>query len=92
MVISFRHKGLKRFFQTGNTSGIAPKHAARLRLLLTLLHAATVVDDMNLPGSGFHPLKGKQKDRYAVKVSGNWRLTFKFDEAEASEVDYEDYH
>ena len=89
---SFRHKGLRRFFETGNRAAIQAKHAERLRLILGRLNVATEPRDMNLPGLGLHPLKGNQRGRWAVEVSGNWRLTFEFAGKDVEKVDYEDYH
>lgn len=88
----FKHKGLGRFFETGNKSGIQVQHAERLRLILAQLNAATVPQDMALPGLDFHPLKGDRKGEWAVSVSGNWRITFRFVGKDADAVDYEDYH
>lgn len=92
MINSFRHKGLRKFFSAGSGAGIQPKHAQRLRLILSQLDSATVVEDMGFPGAELHPLKGDRKGFWAVKVSGNWRITFKFEAGDALEVDYEDYH
>ncbi|HYC53452.1 MAG TPA: type II toxin-antitoxin system RelE/ParE family toxin [Candidatus Binatia bacterium] len=89
---TFRHKGVERFFSTGGRGGIQAKHADRLRLILGRLNVALEPRDMNLPGLGLHPLKGKRHGQWAVKVSGNWRLTFAFDGNDAVDVDYEDYH
>lgn len=89
---SFRHKGLQRFFVVGTRSGIQAKHADRLRLILARLNVAVEPRDMGLPGLALHALKGKRHGRWAVKVSGNWRLTFAFDGTDAVDVDYEDYH
>lgn len=89
---SFRHRGLERFFTAGSKAGVQPKHAARLRLILGRLGAATEPRDMNLPGLHLHPLKGDQRGRWAVKVSGNWRVTFAFSAKNVEQVDYEDYH
>ena len=88
----FRHKGLEQFFATGTKRGIQAKHADRLRLILGTLHAATSPRDMNLPGLGLHKLQGARKGTWAVKVSGNWRVTFGFAGKDAGQVDYEDYH
>ena len=88
----FRHKGLERFFATGSKAGIQAGHADRLRLILGLLNAATGPRDMNLPGLGLHELKGVRKGTWAVKVSGNWRVTFIFAGKNVDRVDYEDYH
>jgi toxin HigB-1 len=92
MITSFRHKGLKQFFETGDRSKIQPNHVRRLTTILTLLQGAGDVTDMNFPGSGFHALKGDRKGDYAVKVSGNWRVTFRFENGDAYDVNYEDYH
>ena len=92
MIRSFKHKGLARFFHTGSKSGIQAQHAERLELVLGRLSAATTQKDMGLPGLGLHPLKGNRKGAWAVKVSGNWRVTFLFVEKDADDVDYEDYH
>ena len=92
MIRSFKHKGLARFFHTGSKSGIQAQHAERLELVLGRLSAATTQKDMGLPGLGLHPLKGNRKGVWAVKVSGNWRVTFLFVERDADDVDYEDYH
>ena len=88
----FRHKGLERFFATGAKSGIQAKHADRLRLILGRLNAATSPRDMNLPGLELHELHGGRKGTWAVKVSGNWRVTFTWAGKDADRVDYEDYH
>ncbi|OFV97428.1 MAG: peptidase [Acidobacteria bacterium RIFCSPLOWO2_12_FULL_54_10] len=88
----FQHKGLERFFATGIISGIQVKHADRLRLILGRLNAATSPHDMNLPGLGLHQLRGRRKGTWAVKVSGNWRVTFSWAGKNADHVDYEDYH
>jgi proteic killer suppression protein len=92
MISSFLHKGLKKFFETGDKSGIKPAHAKRLETLLIYLDNATSARDMNFPGSGLHELKGDYKGFYAVKVSGNRRLIFKFKGGDAEDVDYLDYH
>ncbi len=88
----FRHKGLERFFATGSARGVQAKHADRLRLILGSLNAAAAPRDMGLPGLELHELKGVRKGTWAVKVSGNWRVTFGFAGKDADHVDYEDYH
>ena len=92
MIRSFKHKGLAKFFQTGSKSGIQAQHAERLELILGRLGAAIAPKDMGLPGLGLHPLKGDRKGTWAVKVSGNWRVTFGFVGKDADNVNYEDYH
>jgi proteic killer suppression protein len=87
MIRGFKHKGLAKFFQTGLKSGIQAQHAERLELVLGRLSAATAPKDMGLPGLGLHPLKGTRKGVWAVEVSGNWRVTFRFVEKDADDVD-----
>ena len=89
---SFRHKGLQRFFEEGVKSGIRPEHAARLRLVLGRLQASTSPKDMDLPGLRLHELKGARKGAWSVAVSGNWRVTFRFEGKNAIDVNYEDDH
>jgi len=88
----FRHKGLERFFATGAKSGIQAGQADRLRLILGRLNVATSARDMNLPGLGLHELRGPRKGTWAVKLSGNWRVTFIWTGKDVDRVDYEDYH
>lgn len=92
MIRSFKHKGLKAFHDTGSTAGIQAKHAARLRLILTMLGAAMRPDDMDAPAMRLHPLKGGRKGEWAVTVQANWRVTFRFVEGGVELVNYEDYH
>ena len=92
MILNFRHKVLERFFSKSDYRGIPAQHAARLERLLDRLDAALKPDDMSLPGYRFHPLKGDRKGTYAVSVSGNWRLTFRFAGEDAADIDLEDYH
>jgi proteic killer suppression protein len=92
MIISFKHKGLERFYKNGSKLGIQSNHAARLQLILGRLNASSQPKDMNLPGLSLHQLSGKSGDIWSVKVNGNWRVTFKMKGAHAEIVDYEDYH
>lgn len=88
----FRHKGLKKFFDYEDKSGIQPAHASKIGLILDLLDGAVMPNDMDFPGSDFHPLKGNLKDYYSVHVNGNWTIIFKFEKGDAYEVDLTDYH
>ena len=88
----FRHKGIERFFATGGKSGIQANHANRLRLILGRLNASTGARDVNLPGLDLHELRGARKGTWAVKVGGNWRVTFTCAGKDVDHVDYEDYH
>jgi toxin HigB-1 len=92
MITSFKHKGLKRLFETGGISGVNPQHAERLRKIFALLETSETIDDMDLPGLNLHNLKGKRKNTLAVTVSGNWRVTFKLKNGDILAVNYEDYH
>jgi len=92
VIKSFRHKGLKRLYDSGKKSGIQSQHAARLRLQLAALNTAQTIKDMDIPGYRLHPLKGRSKGRWSIWVSGNWRLTFKFEAGDVYILDYEDYH
>ena len=92
MIRSFKHKGLAKFFKAGSTAGIQAKHAKRLRLILGRLNAAASVQDMDLPGLRLHQLSGERRDTWSVTVSGNWRVTFRFENGDAEVVNYEDYH
>ena len=92
MIQSFRHKGIRKFFESGNAAGIQPHHAKRLRMLLAALDTAQSIDDMNVPGFRLHSLKGPERGRWSVWVNGNWRLTFEFRDGHAFVLDYEDYH
>ena len=91
-IVGFRHKGLERFFLRDTTAGIQSKHAKRLRLILGRLSVAKEPRDMGLPGLHLHPLKGDRHGTWAVQVSGNWRVTFRFEGPDATDVNYEDYH
>lgn len=92
MIKSFRHKGIKALFEKGSLAGIQAAHAPRLKAMLRRLNEAADPNGMNLPGWGLHPLKGALKGHWSVWVSGNWRLTFRFDGADVELVDYQDYH
>ena len=92
MIASFAHKGLERFYRSGNASGIQAIHTAKLRLIISLLDAAYTVEGMRLPALKLHRLKGTRSDTWAVTVQANWRVTFRFEEGNAQIVNYEDYH
>jgi toxin HigB-1 len=98
MIRSFRHKGVEQFFRTGTKAKIQPKHADkpkhadRLKLQLAALDNSKSEKDMNAPGWRLHPLYGNLENHWSVEVSGNWRLTFRFEGEDAVLVDYQDYH
>lgn len=92
MIRSFRHKGLRRFFEEGTLSGIQASHASRLRMQLAALDTASSIEDMAIPGFRLHSLKGKAAGRWSIWVNANWRLTFEFRDGDVFILDYEDYH
>ncbi len=92
MIVSFKHKGLERFYRSGSLAGVQAAHARRLQLILTNLDCAVQPSDMNLPGLRLHELKGDMKGVWSVVVNGNWRITFRFVGVNVELVNYEDYH
>lgn len=92
MIKGFAHKGLEQLFTTDSKARIQPKHASKLRLILAQLNQARVLEDLNAPALGLHPLKGDRQGQYAVTVQTNWRVTFKFENGDVDDVNYEDYH
>lgn len=92
MTKGFKHKGLEKFFTTGNAAGIQQAHKARLEERLTALHTAFSIEDMNIPGWCLHALKGDRNGQWTINVSGNWRVIFAFENGHAYVVNYEDYH
>ncbi len=92
MIVSFKHKGLEKFFLSGSAAGIQAKHAAKLQVQLMTLNEAQDIDQMNFPSWRLHPLKGNLAGYWSITVNANWRLTFKFENGSAYIVDYQDYH
>ncbi len=92
MIRSWKHKGLKKFFEDGNRSGINASHEKRLKIILQRLNAAIKSEDMNTPSMRFHKLTGNMKNFYSVTVNANWRIIFRFVGTDATDVDYLDYH
>jgi proteic killer suppression protein len=92
MIKSFRHRGIEKFFRSGSKAGIQAKHAEKLRRQLFALDNAASPMDMNAPGWRLHQLQGNLTDHWSIDVSGNWRLTFAFEDGDAILVDYHDYH
>ncbi len=92
MIQSIKHRGLKRYHERGDASRLNPNHIRRLQLILTALEATATVEDMAFPGSGLHRLRGDLDGFWSVKVSGNWRVIFRFENGNAYDVDYLDYH
>ena len=92
MIRNFRHKGLERLFVDGVTKGVSAQQVTRLKRILLALHHSRNPDGMALPGFRLHPLKGERRGQWAVSLSGNWRIVFRFDGEDAVDVDLVDYH
>lgn len=92
VIKTFKHAGLEKFFRTGSKAGIQPAHAAKLENQLLTLDNARSSRDMNLPGWRLHPLHGELDGHWSIRVSGNWRMTFRFEGEDAVLIDYKDYH
>ena len=92
MIISFTHKGLKRFYISGSKAGIQAEHADKIKRLLTSLDSAVCPADMDLPSYSLHELKGNKAGIWSVTVRANWRITFRFIGTDIELVNYEDYH
>ena len=92
MIKSFKHKGLREFYESGKTRGIQAQHSKKLRMQLAALDSANSIDDMDIADYRLHPLKGSRKGFWSISVSGNWRVTFQFIDGNVYIVDYEDYH
>jgi proteic killer suppression protein len=91
---SFAHKGAEEVFFTGRSRRIGPEFHKRMSLILDAIDGATCVGDLR-GARGFHGLVGDRSGSFAMSVSGNWRLTFRFEhgeEGDALDVDFEDYH
>ena len=92
MIESFKNKSLQLYFEKGDSSKINQGHQKKVKLILTLLQAAVDIKDLNFPGSDLHVLKGPRKGFWSIKVSGNWRIIFRFENGDVHDVDYLDYH
>lgn len=92
MILSFKHRGLRALYNGRSARRVAPEHVRKLMRILAVLDRSSGPQDMNLPGFRLHPLAGQLRGYYAVSVSGNWRVTFRFEDGHAVEVDYTDCH
>lgn len=92
MILSFRHKGLARLFRNAERKGLSAELVPKLERILARLDVANRIEVMDLPGLKLHPLKGVLKGYWAVWVSGNWLITFRFDGVNVVDVDLIDYH
>jgi toxin HigB-1 len=92
MIKSFKHKGLEKYYKSGTTKGIQSIHVKRLRMQLAVLDTALTIEDIDIPGYRLHALKGDRQSIWSISVSGNWRLTFEFNDGNVHILNYEDYH
>lgn len=92
MIKSFKHIGLKKYFETGSKAGIDPKQAKKISTRLSVLDLAKEINDVDLPGFSLHPLTGDRKGQWSITVTGNWRITFELTDGDVYIVNYEDYH
>ena len=92
MIASFRHRGLRRFYEQGDRRGLNPEHVGKIRQILSILEAAEAPEELALPGFHFHRLTGDRRGTFAVTVRANWRMTFRFEQGSAYDVHLEDDH
>ena len=92
MIVSIRHKGLRKLFEEGQTQGVRSHHVRRLTLQLAALNTAHTIGDMDIPGWRLHRLKGGTPPVWSITVDKNWRLTFEFRDGNVFLLDYKDYH
>ena len=92
VIASFKHRGLKRLYEYDDHRGVSAAHVPKIKRILARLDEAARIQDMGLPGFGLHPLKGAFKGSWAVWLSGNWRIVFRFENGNAYDVDLTDYH
>lgn len=92
MIVSFKHRGLKRLYERGDRSRIHPQLVTRVELILADLAAANSLNHLRRPGYRLHSLQGRLAGHYAIDVSGNWRIVFRFNAGKAANIDLVDYH
>jgi len=92
MIVNIRHKGLKRLYEHRDVSKLPSKMIRKIENILSRLDAAVLVSDMNAPGLGLHSLTGQLSGFWSVRVSGNWRIIFRFEDSKVFDIDFVDYH
>jgi toxin HigB-1 len=92
MIKTFKSKALEKLYHTGDAAGVPKARESKILMLLDLMEAADKPDDLAMPGTGFHRLKGNRKHQYSMSVSGNWRIVFEFNGEGFEAVNLEDYH
>ena len=92
MILDYRDKRLEAFYESGKTKGLNAAHLKKLRFILAALDEASCPDDLQMPGFRLHPLIGNLKGYWAITVAANWRIIFRFDAGDITDVDLVDYH
>jgi len=92
MIRTIRPKGLRRLFEDDERRGLPPDMVDRIRVILGALDAADRIEDLDRPSFRLHPLKGDLKGQWSATVRANWRIVFRFENGEAYDVDFIDYH
>jgi toxin HigB-1 len=92
MIRRFRHRGLKRLFEDDDRRGLNAQHVEKIRRVVARLARAIEPTDMDLPGWRLHPLKGALAGFWSITINANWRIVFRFENGDATDVDYVDYH
>lgn len=92
MIRSIRHRGLRRLYEQGDQRGIGANTRSRVERILLVLDQAETLEEMDMPGYRLHQLSGSRKGTWSIRVTGNWRITFLFEDGEVFDVDLEDYH
>jgi toxin HigB-1 len=92
MIRTFRHRGLRRLFKNDDRRSLNPEHVEKIARVLALLQRASRVEDMDLPGYRLHSLKGELAEFWSVTIRANWRIIFRFEGTDATDVDLIDYH
>lgn len=92
MIVGVRHKGLEQLYRSGSKKGVQAAHVPKLLRILTALDVAVAPDDLAIPSFRTHELKGDLAGHFSIRVSGNWRVTFRFVGVDVELVDYQDYH
>lgn len=92
MIVSLKHRGLKRLYEQDDRSKLPPDMVERIRIILAALDAAAELADLERPSFRLHQLKGERKGQWAITVRANWRIVFRFEGLNAYDVDFVDYH
>ena len=92
MIENFKHRGLQRFYENNDRSGLNPEYVKKIKTILSMLDAAETPEEMAVATFRFHALTGDRRGTYSVTVRANWRITFEFRRSNACDVNLEDYH